>query len=256
MPAQTGSLCFDAVAEPKWDVPVATIGGLPIAVIDRAPLGGPDGRYRARPAQHRAAPARLHFRRTVRCSRCAPATRGSAISSSTPISSMPTACRWSSSSRFSARRRCQSASRPPTCSTTPRLSPSSAGASIYLLGATEAVVDQAVRRTRRALPGAQDRRIQQRLFPPRRRRGADHRRYQSCQAGHSLARARRAGRAIVRRAQSRQAAWRRADQDVRRPVRFRLRQEHAGAGLDATARSGMGLSASILSRAASPAAIS
>src|SRR5579862_5221473 len=36
MPAQTGFLCFDAVAEPKWDVPVAMIGGLPIAVIDRA----------------------------------------------------------------------------------------------------------------------------------------------------------------------------------------------------------------------------
>ena len=36
MPAQTGSLCFDATTEPKWDVPVATIGGLPIAVIDRA----------------------------------------------------------------------------------------------------------------------------------------------------------------------------------------------------------------------------
>jgi N-acetylglucosaminyldiphosphoundecaprenol N-acetyl-beta-D-mannosaminyltransferase len=36
MPAQTGPLCFDAVAEPKWEVPVATIGGLPIAVIDRA----------------------------------------------------------------------------------------------------------------------------------------------------------------------------------------------------------------------------
>src|SRR5258708_3908002 len=36
MPAQTGPLCFDAIAEPKWEVPVATIGGLPIAVIDRA----------------------------------------------------------------------------------------------------------------------------------------------------------------------------------------------------------------------------
>ena len=36
MPAQTGPLCFDGVNEPKWDVPVATIGGLPIAVIDRA----------------------------------------------------------------------------------------------------------------------------------------------------------------------------------------------------------------------------
>jgi N-acetylglucosaminyldiphosphoundecaprenol N-acetyl-beta-D-mannosaminyltransferase len=36
MPAQTGSLCFDATAAPQWQVPVATIGGLPIAVIDRA----------------------------------------------------------------------------------------------------------------------------------------------------------------------------------------------------------------------------
>src|SRR5579872_2244255 len=36
MPARTGLLCFDATTEPKWDVPVATIGGLPIAVIDRA----------------------------------------------------------------------------------------------------------------------------------------------------------------------------------------------------------------------------
>src|ERR1700730_4362578 len=36
MPAQTRRLCFDAVTEPKWEVPVATIGGLPIAVIDRA----------------------------------------------------------------------------------------------------------------------------------------------------------------------------------------------------------------------------
>ena len=36
MPAQTGPLCFDATTEPKWAVPVATIGGLPIAVIDRA----------------------------------------------------------------------------------------------------------------------------------------------------------------------------------------------------------------------------
>ena len=62
MPAQTGSLCFDAVAEPKWDVPVAMIGGLPIAVIDRARSAAHDGRYRARPAQHRAAPAGLHVR--------------------------------------------------------------------------------------------------------------------------------------------------------------------------------------------------
>jgi len=36
MPAQTGRIYFDAAAEPRWEVPVATIGGLPIAVIDRA----------------------------------------------------------------------------------------------------------------------------------------------------------------------------------------------------------------------------
>jgi N-acetylglucosaminyldiphosphoundecaprenol N-acetyl-beta-D-mannosaminyltransferase len=36
MPAESGPLCFAATTEPSWDVPVATIGGLPIAVIDRA----------------------------------------------------------------------------------------------------------------------------------------------------------------------------------------------------------------------------
>lgn len=36
MPAKTGSVYFNAAAAPRWEVPVATIGGLPIAVIDRA----------------------------------------------------------------------------------------------------------------------------------------------------------------------------------------------------------------------------
>lgn len=36
MPAQTGRIYFDAATEPRWEVPVATIGGLPIAVINRA----------------------------------------------------------------------------------------------------------------------------------------------------------------------------------------------------------------------------
>jgi N-acetylglucosaminyldiphosphoundecaprenol N-acetyl-beta-D-mannosaminyltransferase len=36
MPAQTGSFQFAAKAKPQRDVPVSTIGGLPIAVIDRA----------------------------------------------------------------------------------------------------------------------------------------------------------------------------------------------------------------------------
>jgi N-acetylglucosaminyldiphosphoundecaprenol N-acetyl-beta-D-mannosaminyltransferase len=36
MPAQTGHVYFEGTAEPQWDVPVATTGGLPIAVMDRA----------------------------------------------------------------------------------------------------------------------------------------------------------------------------------------------------------------------------
>jgi exopolysaccharide biosynthesis WecB/TagA/CpsF family protein len=36
MPAQTGGLHFAGTADAPWEVPVATIGGLPIAVIDRA----------------------------------------------------------------------------------------------------------------------------------------------------------------------------------------------------------------------------
>lgn len=37
MPAQSGSLSFAATADDtRWEVPIATIGGLPIAVIDRA----------------------------------------------------------------------------------------------------------------------------------------------------------------------------------------------------------------------------
>jgi N-acetylglucosaminyldiphosphoundecaprenol N-acetyl-beta-D-mannosaminyltransferase len=36
MPAKTGFLSFAATTQSRWDVPVATIGGLPIAIIDRA----------------------------------------------------------------------------------------------------------------------------------------------------------------------------------------------------------------------------
>jgi N-acetylglucosaminyldiphosphoundecaprenol N-acetyl-beta-D-mannosaminyltransferase len=36
MLAPTGPVRFEAEANPQWDVPIATIGGLPIAVIDRA----------------------------------------------------------------------------------------------------------------------------------------------------------------------------------------------------------------------------
>lgn len=36
MTAATGHVCFDIAADRRWSVPVVTIGGLPIAVIDRA----------------------------------------------------------------------------------------------------------------------------------------------------------------------------------------------------------------------------
>lgn len=36
MPARSGSVSFAAATRPQWEVPVVTIGGLPIAVIDRA----------------------------------------------------------------------------------------------------------------------------------------------------------------------------------------------------------------------------
>lgn len=36
MTARAGCACFDVAADRQWTVPVATIGGLPIAVIDRA----------------------------------------------------------------------------------------------------------------------------------------------------------------------------------------------------------------------------
>ncbi len=35
MTAQFGCTCFDSAGETRWEIPVATIGGLPIAVIDR-----------------------------------------------------------------------------------------------------------------------------------------------------------------------------------------------------------------------------
>ena len=36
MPAQTGCVYFEAEAAPRWQVPTATVGGMPVAVIDRA----------------------------------------------------------------------------------------------------------------------------------------------------------------------------------------------------------------------------
>jgi N-acetylglucosaminyldiphosphoundecaprenol N-acetyl-beta-D-mannosaminyltransferase len=151
MPAQTGSLCFDATTEPTWDVPVATIGGLPIAVIDRArsaelmvdtALARRDTVLR--PLVFTSANGQV-------LSMCARDTRirdlfldadlihadgmplvfVSRLFSKTPLPERVATTDLFHDTAIVAQQR---------------------GASIYLLGATKAVVDQAVRRTRELYP--------------------------------------------------------------------------------------------------------
>src|SRR6202030_2538075 len=151
MPAQTGSLCFDALAEPKWDVPVATIGGLPIAVIDRA-------RSAALMVDTALAPRNTARRPLVfasasgqvlsMCARDArirdlfldadlihadgmPLVFVSRLFSKTPLPERVATTDLYHDTAIVAQER---------------------GASIYLLGATKAVVDQAARRTRELYP--------------------------------------------------------------------------------------------------------
>ena len=152
MPAQTGSVCFDADAEPKWDVPVATIGGLPIAVIDRARSAElmVDAALARRDTAQRA--ARLHLRqrpgavdvrprradpRSVPRRRPHPCRRHAAGFRVAPVQQDAAA---------GAGRDHRPVSRHRASSRKQR------GARIYLLGATKAVVDQAVRRTRALYP--------------------------------------------------------------------------------------------------------
>ena len=179
MPAQTGSLCFDGVSRTevgragRHDRRAAHCGDRP------RPLGGPDGRYRARPAQHRAAPAGLHVRQRsgaldVRPRRADPRSlsrrrshpcRRHAAGLCLALFQQDAAAGTGRDHRPVPRHRdCRAAARRQHLSARRHQGGRRPGGAPHP----------------RALSGAQDRRIQQRLFPPRRRRGADHRRYQSC----------------------------------------------------------------------------
>ena len=151
MPAQTGSLCFDATTEPKWDVPVATIGGLPIAVIDRArsaELMVDTALSRRDPAQPPLVFTSANGQVLSMCARDArirnlfldadlihadgmPLVFVSRLFSKTPLPERVATTDLFHDTAIVAQQR---------------------GASIYLLGATKAVVDQAVRRTRELYP--------------------------------------------------------------------------------------------------------
>jgi hypothetical protein len=78
MNAQAAGINSDAAAKLPWDAPVAMIGGLPIAVIDRARSAELmiDIALKRRGTAQRRLSSPLPM---VRCSRCAPGNRGSAI---------------------------------------------------------------------------------------------------------------------------------------------------------------------------------
>ena len=151
MPAQTGPLCFDAVGEPTWEVPVATIGGLPIAVIDRArsaALMVDTALARRNTAQRPLVFTSANGQVLSMCARDAqirdlfldadlihadgmPLVFVSRLFSNTPLPERVATTDLFHDTAVVAQRR---------------------GASIYLLGATKAVADQAVRRTLELYP--------------------------------------------------------------------------------------------------------
>jgi N-acetylglucosaminyldiphosphoundecaprenol N-acetyl-beta-D-mannosaminyltransferase len=151
MPAQTGPLCFDAVAEPRWEVPVATIGGLPIAVIDRAgsaALMVDTALARRNTAQRPLVFTSANGQVLSMCARDArirdlflsadlihadgmPLVFVSRFLNKTPLPERVATTDLFHDTAIVAQQR---------------------GASIYLLGATKAIVDQAVRRTRELYP--------------------------------------------------------------------------------------------------------
>jgi N-acetylglucosaminyldiphosphoundecaprenol N-acetyl-beta-D-mannosaminyltransferase len=151
MPAQTGHLCFDGITEPKWEVPVATIGGLPIAVIDRArsaALMVDAALSRRNAAQRPLVFTSANGQVLSMCARDArirdlfldadlihadgmPLVFVSHLFGNTPLPERVATTDLFHDTAIVAQQR---------------------GASIYLLGATKAVVDQAVRRTRELYP--------------------------------------------------------------------------------------------------------
>src|ERR1700726_1099399 len=151
MPAQTGPLCFDALAEPKWAVPLSRIGGLPIAVIDRArsaALMVDTAIARRDAAQRPLVFTSANGQVLSMCARDArirdlfldadlihadgmPLVFVSRFLNKTPLPERVATTDLYHDTAIVAQQR---------------------GASIYLLGAAKAVVDQAVRRTRELYP--------------------------------------------------------------------------------------------------------
>jgi exopolysaccharide biosynthesis WecB/TagA/CpsF family protein len=151
MPAQTGSLCFDATTKPNWDVPIATIGGLPIAVIGRAQSAAMmvdtalSRRDTTRPPLIFTSANGQVLSMCARDARIRdlfldadlihadgmPLVFVSRLFSKTPLPERVATTDLFHDTAIVAQQR---------------------GASIYLLGATKAVVDQAVRRTRELYP--------------------------------------------------------------------------------------------------------
>ena len=151
MPAQTGSLCFDATAEPKWDVPVATIGGLPIAVIDRAQSAAlmvDTALSRRNTAQRPLVFTSANGQVLSMCARDAGVRDLFLDADLIHADGMPLVF---------VSRLFGNAPLPERVATTDlyhdtAIVAQQRGASIYLLGATKAVADQAVRRTRELYP--------------------------------------------------------------------------------------------------------
>src|SRR5580700_3331381 len=151
MPEETGPLCFDGTVAPKWEVPVATIGGLPIAVIDRArsaALMVDTALARRNTAQRPLVFTSANGQVLSMCARDAqirdlfldadlihadgmPLVFVSRLFSKTPLPERVATTDLFHDTALVAQQR---------------------GASIYLLGATKAVVNQAVRRTRELYP--------------------------------------------------------------------------------------------------------
>ena len=140
------------------------VGGLPLAVIDRA-----QSAELMIESGDRATPKRLAAGLSspppmVRCSRCARAIRTYARCFCPPISFMPTARRSCSLRACAARRRCPSGWQRPTCSTTSRGWHRRRGATFFLLGAAprrDADVDH---QGTAAVSRAADRRLSPWLF--------------------------------------------------------------------------------------------
>jgi exopolysaccharide biosynthesis WecB/TagA/CpsF family protein len=151
MPAQTGPLCFDATIEPKWEVPVATIGGLPIAVIDRArsaALMVDTALSRRNTARRPLVFTSANGQVLSMCARDAGIRDLFLDADLIHADGMPLVF---------VSRLFGNAPLPERAATTDlyhdtAIVAQQRGASIYLLGATKAVVDQAVRRTRELYP--------------------------------------------------------------------------------------------------------